>query len=233
MPTVEITQLTRRGDVGGLAVLATLPEINDPRDAAYFVIPPGTGVAEIRTAVLATYVFNTGTGYGATGRNNDFPDTPYGAEELARIAQRQAANAWSYPAARRIAGTGGALATTPNGILIGIGGSWIAGRLSQRGGTTYGDIFLVNLDHRDDPTRRLRQIIESGVGWHEADGKLHRGRLPLARLLHHEERHSRQWARLGPARMGVAYLGEELRARLTGGVNRFEEDAGLADGGYV
>jgi len=33
-------------------------------------------------------------------------------------------------------------------------------------------------------------------------------------------------------RMPARYLAEEARSRVLGGINRFEEEAGLRDGGY-
>ena len=47
------------------------------------------------------------------------------------------------------------------------------------------------------------------------------------RLLHHEERHSQQWANEGYTKYVTFYIWEQI----TGG-NQTEEDAGLSDGGY-
>jgi hypothetical protein len=57
-------------------------------------------------------------------------------------------------------------------------------------------------------------------------------RLDLDRVLHHEERHAAQWANRGYLGMLAAYGRELVREFAFGAVNRFEEDAGLADGGY-
>lgn len=89
----------------------------------------------------------------------------------------------------------------------------------------WGDLFLVNTQQRvSEPARRLREIVESG--------RLGRGGPGLDALLHHEEIHARQWAALGPIRMPARYLAEEAKARVLGGINSFEKDAGLRDGGY-
>lgn len=202
--------------------LDALVEITDPVGRSYFLLPRGAGGAAAREAVLLTYLLNAGTGYGRAG--HDFPETPYCADEVRRIGERQRANRWSYDAVRMITVTGGCLAATPNGVLIGVGGNRIHTQFSRRAGTMWGDLFLLNVDRGVDPARRLREIIGTGcLGDRELD---------LDRLLHHEERHAQQWARLGPVRMGTRYLAEEARAQIFGGDNRFERDAGLADGGY-
>ena len=56
-----------------------------------------------------------------------------------------------------------------------------------------------------------------------------RANLDLDRLLHHEERHSQQWARAGHAWFIAQYGFEALGGEC---LNRFEEDAGFSDGGY-
>ena len=53
---------------------------------------------------------------------------------------------------------------------------------------------------------------------------------PDAALLRHEAVHAEQWARYGVS-FAVRYLFEESRHR--GAANRFEIEAGLADGGYL
>jgi hypothetical protein len=107
-------------------------------------------------------------------------------------------------------------------MLMGVGGNWIQRRFSQRGGTTWGDIFMVNIGNRADAAAQLRRIVLSGRGCHP----------DLDRLLHHEERHSRQWAAKGYAGMLRDYGWELLRELVFGKTNRLEEDAGLSDGGY-
>jgi hypothetical protein len=51
-------------------------------------------------------------------------------------------------------------------------------------------------------------------------------------VLHHEERHGRQWAAKGHAGMLRDYGWELFRELVFGRTNRLEEDAGLSDGGY-
>ena len=136
---------------------------------------------------------------------------------------RQNANRWSYnrdvPFVHR---NGGRLVATPNGMLMGLGGNWIQRRFSQRGGTTWGDIFMINAGRVADPAEQLHRIVSAGHAW----------RLDLDRVLHHEERHAAQWANRGYLGMLAGYGREVLRELVFGAVNRFEADAGLADGGY-
>ncbi|UHJ56252.1 hypothetical protein LT337_04405 [Mycolicibacterium fortuitum] len=55
--------------------------------------------------------------------------------------------------------------------------------------------------------------------------------LDLDRLLHHEERHSEQWAQKGFVWMARDYgLGAIIEQKT--GINPLERDAGLSDGGY-
>jgi hypothetical protein len=206
-------------------ILEKMDEINDPDGKSFFLIPPGTSGHDARTATLMTYIVNAGTGYGRAGkRPTDFPDTPYSAAEITRIIKRQKANPWSYSRdVRFVHRNGGRLVTTPNGMLMGLGGNWIQRPFSQRGGTTWGDIFMVNTCKVADPAERLRRIVRSGHAW---------GNLDLDRVLHHEERHSRQWAAKGYAGMLRDYGWELVRELVFGTTNRLEEDAGLSDGGY-
>ncbi|CAJ1501241.1 hypothetical protein [[Mycobacterium] holstebronense] len=205
--------------------LDVMEQVTDPDGKSFFVIPRTAGGDAVRRAVLLTYLLNAGTGYGRRGVRSDFPETPYGAAELHRIIERQRANRWSYTVVRSICNTGGCVAATPNGVLIVVSGNRIQGSFSHRGGTMWGDLFLVNTTARvTDPAGRLREIIETG--------RLGLGGPDLDTLLHHEEIHAQQWAALGPVRMPARYLAEEARARIFGGVNSFEKDAGLADGGY-
>ncbi|WP_237160498.1 hypothetical protein [Mycolicibacter engbaekii] len=203
--------------------LDAMERLVDPAGRSYFVIPPTAGGDDARRAVLLNYILNAGTGYGRPGAPSDFPETPYGAAEVRRIADRQRANRWSYTTVWSISNSGGCVVTTPNGVLMVVGGR-IHGSLSHRGGTMWGDLFLVNSQRVSDPARRMREIVESG--------RLGRHGPGLDSLLHHEEIHAQQWADLGPLRMPARYLAEEARARIRGGVNRFEEEAGLRDGGY-
>lgn len=216
-------------------VLERTTEITDPHGKSYFLLAPGTTGAEARAATLLTYIINAGTGYGrTTGQPTDFPETPYHPEEVRRIVDRQAANRWSYDEdVGFIDRGGGRLVTTPNGMLMGVGGNWLRRLFSQQGGTAWGDIFLVNVAVDGDAAGRLRQIVESGHAWYtDRSGRAVQSVLALERVLHHEELHSQQWAARGHLRMITAYLWEVLRDRVFGKTNRLEEQAGLADGGY-
>ena len=170
-----------------------------------------------------TYVLNAGTDYGKAGRRPaDFAETPYSAAEVTRIINRQKANRWSYSRdVRFVHRNGGRLVTTPNGILMGLGGNRMQRQFSQRGGTTWGDIFMVNMS-TTDPAEQLRRIVRSGRA-HNLD---------LDRVLHHEERHCQQWAAKGYTGMLRDYSRELVRELVFRKTNRLEEDAGLHDGGY-
>lgn len=216
-------------------VLEDMAEINDPHGKSFFLIPPDAGGDRARDAALMTYILNADTGYGKPGtRPTDFPATPYSAAEVARIMARQNANRWSYT--RDVAfvhRNGGRLVTTPNGMIMGLGGNWIQRQFSRRGGTTWGDIFMVNLGRVTDPGTQLRRIVTSGQAWClDGSGTPRAGRLDLDRVLHHEERHAAQWADRGYLGMLAGYGRELFRELVFGAINRLEEDAGLADGGY-
>lgn len=210
------------------AVLDRLDEVTDPLGQSYFVLPVDIGAADARQAVLMTYVLNAGTGYGTTGADNDFDETPYSAGEVQRILDRQAANDWTYERVVALVHRAGArLVTTPHGMLMGLGGNRLLGLFVRRGGTTYGDLFMLNI-RRVDAVVELRETVRSGrARYQRTDGTTYAGRLPLDRLLHHEERHAQQWAAAGPARFVASYAWERAR-----GSNETEEDAGLGDGGY-
>jgi hypothetical protein len=226
VPSDVVAEIARRHAITpeSFRILEEMEEINDPDGKSYFLIPPGTGGHDAREATLMTYIVNAGTGYGRPGtRPADFPETPYSAAEVARIMERQKANRWSYSRdVRFVSRNGGRLVTTPNGMLMGLGGNWAQRQFSQRGGTTWGDIFMVNIGNGTDPAERLRRIVRSG----------HTSGLDLDRVLHHEERHSRQWAAKGHAGMLRDYSWELVRELVFGKANRLEEDAGLSDGGY-
>src|SRR5690606_20776508 len=180
----------------------------------------------------------------------DFKPTPYGSAEIRRIIDRQEANRWSYdgdwlfPSAVRILDSGGALAATPAGTMMGLPGNanprgWIVDRFSRHGGTTYGDLFLLP-GRRDGAEDELVEIIRTG-------GTARRGgRRVLDRLLHHEEIHSRQWARYGRRGFAARYIraATDWTWRGRGPFrmwlptsrrpchNEYEQEAGLEDGGY-
>ncbi|MDT5256001.1 MAG: hypothetical protein QOD10_1081 [Mycobacterium sp.] len=226
VPAAVVVEIARRHAITpeSLQILEEMEEIKDPHGKSYFLIPPGTGGHDAREATLMTYIVNAGTDYGRPAtRAADFPETPYSAAEVARIMERQKANRWSYSRdVRFVDRNGGRLVTTPNGMLMGLGGNWIQRPFSQRGGTTWGDIFMINIGNGTDPAEQLRRIVRSG----------HTSNLDLDRVLHHEERHSRQWAARGHAGMLRDYSWELVRELVFGKANRLEEDAGLSDGGY-
>lgn len=227
VPADVVAEIARRHAIapGSFDVLEGLEEIEDPHGKSYFLLPRSIGGNDARAATLMTYVLNAGTDYGKVARRRaDFPETPYTAAEVTRIIDRQNANRWSYSRdVRFVHRNGGRLVTTPNGILMGTGGNWIQRQFSRRGGTTWGDIFMVNMGKLADPAERLRRIIRSGYAWH---------RLDLDRILHHEERHCRQWAAKGYGGMLRDYSWELVRELAFGETNRLETDAGLSDGGY-
>ncbi len=235
IPPETIVDIARQQHItpDSFKVLDNMEEIKDPDGKSFFLIPKGNGVDDVRMATLMTYVLNCGTDYGTAPGTKDFAETPYSAAEVDRVAHRQIANLWSYFGASAIENTGGSLVTTPNGILMGLGGK-IQDTLSRQGGTTYGDVFMVNIDHSADPAEQLRKIVHSGLAWGTDSGgnPVPDQQLDLDRLLHHEERHSQQHARFGPIAMGVAYAEEQVRVGIFGGTNWFEKDAGLHDGGY-
>jgi len=226
VPREVISEIARRHGITpeSFEILEKMEEIKDPGGKSFFLLQPGASGDHARKAVLMTYVLNAGTDYGkAGGRPADFPATPYASAEVQQIINRQNANNWSYARDVRFVHRNGArLVTTPNGMLMGLGGNWIQRQFSQQGGTAWGDIFMVNLPVRTDPAQQLRQIVRSGHTWN----------LDLDRVLHHEELHSQQWAAKGYARMVRDYSWEMVRERVFGKANRLEADAGLSDGGY-
>ncbi|MGW0159738.1 EspA/EspE family type VII secretion system effector [Mycobacterium sp. NPDC003323] len=226
LPPETIVDIARRHDItpSSFDVLSGMQRVKDPDGKTFFQLPNGTSGEDARKAVLMTYIFNAGTDYGE-GTPNDFIPEPYSADEVQRIIDRQAANSWTYDDdVPFILDADGALMTTPNGMLMGMGGNWLQDQFSWRGGTAWGDIFMENIDHGHNPGEQLRAMVESGVSRGiGADGNPVAGRLDLDRLLHHEEIHSRQWADKG-------YFGM-LWAVATDSAG-IEEEAGLGDGGY-
>ncbi|MEO3743585.1 hypothetical protein [Plantactinospora sp. B5E13] len=214
-------------------VLDGLEEIREDEDGdgifkSYFLLPTDISGDDAAKAVRMTYLMNAGTDYGTEGEKTDFAPTPYGSEELRRITERQRENSWSYDEdVGFVHGNGGRLVTTPNGMMMGLGGNLIQDQFSQQGGTAWGDTFMLNIDDPEDPAQQLRQVVRSGHAWYEGDDGPYQGALDADRLLHHEERHSQQWAREGHPGFLASYVWEQV----TGG-NETEEDAGLSDGGY-
>lgn len=209
------------------AVLDGLEKITDPDGKSFFLLPKGVSGDDARNAALMTFLLNAGTDYGE-GTDHDFPIEPYSSAYVKYVKERQEANDWSYDDdVDFVDGNGGRLVTTPNGILMGAGGNWLQDVYSQKGGTTWGDIFMVNVDD-SDPVAALKTSIQSGQAiYDDGHGGVRTGNLDLDRLLHHEERHSMQWADEGYS----GFLGSYLWEQVTGS-NETEEDAGLGDGGY-
>lgn len=214
-------------------VLDGMVEIREDEDGdgivkSYFLMPTDISGDDAAKAVQMTYILNAGTDYGTEGEPTDFAPTPYGSEELRRIIDRQQGNSWSYHNdVGFVHGNGGRLVTTPNGMMMGLGGNFVQDEFSRQAGTAWGDTFMLDVDDPEDPARQLQAVAASGRTWHEGDDGPYRGDLDLDRLLHHEERHSQQWAREGYGRFLASYAWEWA----TGG-NQTEEDAGLSDGGY-
>lgn len=237
VPSEVITEIAGQYGITpeSFAMLGQFTEIKDPAGKSFFLITRGTSGDDARKAALMTYIFNAGTDYGKAGTQpTDFPEAPYSAAEVRRIINRQKANSWSYDQdVGFIDRNGGRLVTTPNGMLMGLGGNRIQRLFSQEGGTAWGDIFMVNVDDSIGAEARLRQIIQSGHVWCPGgDGTLVESNLALDRVLHHEELHCRQWAAKGHTGMITAYVWEVIRDKVFGKTNRLEEDAGLSDGGY-
>ena len=235
VPIETITKLAADHDITpeDFEVLDGMEEIREDEDGdgtakSYFLMPTDISGEDAAKAVRMTYILNAGTDYGTEGEATDFGPTQYGSEELQRIVDRQRANDWSYDDdVGFVHDNGGRLVTTPNGMMMGLGGNLIQDQFSQRGGTTWGDTFMLNIDDPADPAQQLREVAQSGHAWYDGDGGPQRGSLDMDRLLHHEERHSQQWASEGYTGFIASYAWEQI----TGG-NETEEDAGLSDGGY-
>jgi hypothetical protein len=227
VPPQVIVEIARRHHItpDSFKVLDGMEEVKDPDGKSYFLMPKGTTGAEARKAVLMTYILNCGTDYAAAPGKKDFAETPYSADEVQRIVDRQNANSFTYrDDVDFILNADGALMTTPNGMLMGMGGNWVQDQFSWMGGSTWGDIYMSNIDHSHGPADQLRQMVESGVSRGVGpDGVPRPGTLDLDKLLHHEERHSQQWAQKG--HLGMLWA-------LTSDWMGLERDAGLNDGGY-
>lgn len=205
--------------------------LDGPSDGFYREWLANAAKKDARDATLMTYVLNAGTGYEdsrGSGKNS-FAETPYAADEVQRIIDRQESNPWSYVGAELFSGR---LAATPNGMLMGLGGNMVEDQLSQLGGSTVGDVFLVNIDNPADPAQQLRDIIDSGQAWYSEQRPLPGSTIDLDRILHHEERHSQQWADLGYENMVEQYGQKMVEEWITKQRNPFETNAGASDGGY-
>ena len=237
VPPEEIVKIARDHGITpeSFKVLDGLERVTDDNGKDFFLLPPGTDAETARKAALMTYVLNAGTGYGSADGNgrNDFTETPYTSAEVGRIIDRQAANSWSYEEAEALQNSGGRIVATPNGMLMGLGGSWTQDQLSRQAGSTYGDVFLVNIDDPADPGAQLKKIITDGhLSVYDENRNLVPYSIDLDRTLHHEERHSQQWAQLGPVEFGKEYLTALANEQISGTTNPFEINAGAHDGGY-
>ncbi|OMC47515.1 hypothetical protein A5745_02590 [Mycobacterium sp. IS-2888] len=237
VPSDVVAEIAREHAITpeSFTILGQCTEFKDPDGKSFFLLSRGISADDARNAALMTYVLNAGTDYGTPGKQpTDFPETPYTAAEVGRIINRQKANRWSYEQDVGFAHRNGAhLVTTPNGMLMGLGGNRIQKLFSREGGTAWGDIFMVNVDDSIGADHRLRQIVESGHAWYsDRNGNAAESNLALDRVLHHEELHCQQWAAKGHAGMITAYLWEVVRDKVFGKTNRLEADAGLSDGGY-
>lgn len=230
VPPEVIVDIARRHNItpASFDILKGLEQVSDKDDKSFFLLPEEASAEDAREAALMTYILNAGTDYAKGNPKNDFAETPYTADEVQRMIDRQAANAWSYEAAEHFDGR---LATTPNGMLMGLGGDLLDDQLSQQAGSTAGDVFLVNIDNPADPAQTLRNMIGSGQIWY-SDNAPSGSTIDLDRILHHEERHSQQWADLGLKEMVGQYGLKMVEEQITQQRNPFETNAGASDGGY-
>lgn len=171
------------------------------------------------------------------------------ARELARLTEllnggwpslsdpRRDRNRWSYTGLFGVnAGDAGivvkrgALVATPEGTMMAVAGGKVVRTtpnpidwFTARGGTTWGEIYVVNGSHAD-PVGVLQTTVESG---RRPPGS---GAPSLARLLRHERVHSEQWARYGYVRFIWEYIVRHDPRKPC--EHPLEREAGLADGGY-
>jgi uncharacterized protein YukE len=69
-------------------VLNVMEKVTDRQGKYFFVMPAGTSGTDARKAALMNYILNCGTDYGE-GTPHDFTPTPYSADEVQRIIDRQ------------------------------------------------------------------------------------------------------------------------------------------------
>jgi EspA/EspE family len=237
VPPETIADIAKRFVVTpqSLGVLDKMEQVKDPQGKSYFLAPDGMSAEDMRKAAVMTYIFNCGTDYGE-GTANDIEPTPYSANEVQRVIDRQSANAWSYEnGVPFVDANGGRLMTTPNGMLMGLGGSPLQDVFSEDGGSTYGDIFMFNIDDPDDAAQTLLDVVTSGVQWYpqpDGNGAPGSNNLGLDRLLHHEEMHSAQWQALGREGFIAAYAAGAVLEWWKDVPNPLEVAAGSEDGGY-
>ena len=224
---VSVDEILRIALNGGITpesflILDKLEKWPDSDHKFFFYLPDGLTKDEITQAVIMTYVFNARTDYAIaddsdTTTRNNYAETPYSLEEFQRIKDRQKANGWSYT---WVEGTD-AVVATPNGMLMGVDNDWPEIWASLNGGTTYGDLFLLNITP-ENPKATLQDLVSKG--------KL--GSLDLDRLLHHEEQHTEQWAKYGFVGFGASYIDDGVATGGNGYHNTWEQMAGSDDGGY-
>ena len=225
-------------------VLSGLERVRDSKGKIFFLLEDSASVADALRIAVMTYVFNAGTDYGSSTDPSNYRDksgtelcyqeVPYGVEEIIRILLRQNANKWvTTRAIRMVLGKGGAMVSTPNGILMSVGGGRLAKLLCQRGGTTYGDVFMLRAPKVTDAKAVLLQRIRSGSTTYRDRATGSTKKLDFDRVLHHEEVHSMQYAERGVLRMARDYFGAELLGVFSKKHNPMEELAGAADGGYT
>lgn len=151
--------------------------------------------------------------------------------------RRHDGNRWSYQGlggltdgdAGLVLRHGGALAATPEGTMIAAPGDRALGMrnavgwFAARGGTTWGDMYVVNGSFAA-PDDVLRRSVATGM---PPPGS---GAPSLERLLRHERVHSEQWARYGYVRFIWKYLiAHNPNDACT---HPLEQEAGLEDAGY-
>ncbi|HYJ66882.1 MAG TPA: hypothetical protein VEX15_04390 [Nocardioidaceae bacterium] len=224
VPIETVISIARDHDIrpDDFKVLDGLKRIEDGDGKSFFLLDTDMTGDEARRAVLMTYILNAGTDYSG----GDFRPEAYSSAEVQRIIDRQLQNSWTYDDdVAFVHSHGGRLVATPNGMLIGAGGDELIDAFSTAGGTTWGDTFMLNENDVEDPEQRLEEIIRSSYAPESTS-------LDLDRLLHHEERHSRQWAHYGHDEYIARYAWAVVTSHGDGCLNRYEEDAGPSDGGY-
>ena len=127
---------------------------------------------------------------------------------------RRARNVWSYSLIPAIEANGGECTQLDNGIFaclsdgIELPGDLATIPLKGRGGTTYGEVFIVD---DEDAYERVQD--------------------PGSPLADHERNHSIQWAIHGPAFV-LLYLQDVALSGNNGADQYFEQQAGAEAGGY-
>jgi len=209
---VPPAEMVRRAEQEGVTadtfkVLDGLAVFRSPDGRPYFLLDDDEGAKEIARAVELI-----------NGRQPSYSEA------------RRDANNWTFDGplwlqsdVSLVLDNGGAIVATPEGILMAAAGDSDLGLpnlvdlFSVNGGVTYGEMFVTNGSH-DDPAEVLRAAVTQDT----LNG------VPLSPLLAHERIHSEQWAVYGYYR----FIYEYLREGGDGCENRFEQEAGLEEGGY-